>query len=1143
MRVTTTYTRLVRAVAVVATVLLAALSGSERLSALDDVYKLSQSTGTAYDMTGAIQLYGRSSLVASPLTNIGFTFRFDGRNYTTFSANTSGAMSLGSVTQRYYFPYYYPNFVSTGSVYNLGDKYPFLAVYWTYVGYPTTTGGLYYKVFGTAPNRVLVVEWRNVFTFGSSTSTSYSGGTFQARLYEGSNRLEYFYGQMTNGTASYPISIGLVSTATRYINVYGNNISQYYTYPSGGYYFYRYPTTYPMTSNRLFTFNPCEDTVMVAGNSAEGGTATMKQGDLLLEGKSVQRGSGATFYPFSLETLPNACDDLTYSATFSGAGAADYAVVPGSVRKGEKVSPAIRFTPQGVGLRSATMTLSLSNGRKYVYGLGAEGLTRIGWIGNSAEGGSAGLQSGDILLSTIDVDRGDSRDLRPFVVRNVNPDPTQGRASVSYTLDDPLDEYSLSVPGGSVTGSGTRQDGSVTIGANEANEPVITFAPHPGGTRYGTGVQEATLSVTADGETRTFLLHGFSVAPSLEMVLGGRDVITSDRNFYRNTVLCVGEEPNSLVFTMTNTNRADVVIDRLDIFEMDSRVQQGAPRYPQKIDPQGKLVPVSDYRLSRAPGVAPQRLNRQPDFPIVIPAGATETFHLTFVAQRPGKRYARAFLSTNAVNFFGEDLGFFTGSRQSGSYQEGLMTLDLFGQGLGSRLSSSASGATESPSLIFDPVKVGQSGEAETTVYNTGECDLRISVDQARLTSGDVEDFELLDVFGDATRVGQDYVIAPGGTATVKARFTPSRSGSRRATLMIATNDSTLGSDIMAAQGVHYMNFYGVGKAELRAYDLRLAPAVVDGPGSRGRVVLENTSSESIRLTGVELQGVNISEITQDPAGRWPSLPVQMQPGDVLEFGVALSPLPGSSPAAKNATVVFTYGSGDQVSARVSGLTGTRHLVATPASLFQGISIPIGSVIRRSAVVSNQGTFPVTIGDIRIEGTGGANYEVRSSGRRTIDAGGFEILEVVYAPRVAGSESATLVIDNNGTTGQLRVDLVGLVAGSSYRGGGDPSEISRGQAAEAGRVVGPSLSIGSDRDTPALVRQRMRLDYAVPGDGPVRLSLFDSRGSLVRELYQGYASGGTHEIEVDLRRLPSGLYLVRLVRGAEIVSCPIMVID
>ena len=1109
---------------------------------MTDVYQLSQSTGSPMDMSGSTQLISSyySRQATSP-RSIGFTFKFDGRDYTTFSANSSGAFSLGTTTQRYDYPRYYPNYPYTWSSYYLGNKLPFLAVYWLYRGYPTGGGKVHYKLSGTAPDRVLTIEWKEVYTYGGYRDY-YPGGTFQARLYEGTNKIEYYYDVM-GGRYSYRSAIGMISSSTRWINVWGNDINEHRVAPQGGYYNYRYANSYPMTRNRVFTFNPCEKSVTLTGDVGNGGTLEMKEGDELISDMTTQRGSSESFYPFAIDVPTNGCEAVSYSATFSGEAAADYQVVPGTIDLGRSGSPEIVFTPQAVGERKATMTLRLDNGETFTYDLVATGLTRIDWLADVGEGGIAGMPSGGTLLSNIDVRRNDSRDLMPFTLNNINPDPSQFQADITYVLDDPLDEYSLAVPNGTVTGGATQQTGMITIGQGGASTPVITFSPHPDGTEYGTGPQEATLTVIADGEERIFSLEAFAVAPALAIDIEGVDVITSDRNFFRNTVTCVGEQATVLELMLTNTNRVDVELDELGIYAVDPRVQQGAPKYPHQLDNFGNLVRSDDYVLSMAPGVAPASDNPQVRFPLTIGPGESRTYYLTYVGQRPGKRYARAFLRTNAVNFFAPDMNNFTPGETPTPDVEGLMTIEFYGRALGSTLASSADGAgADGLSLTFDPVKVGESIEAETIVYNTGECDLRINSDQAHLTTGDVDEFELLEVFGGATMDGQDYVIAPGASATLKARFTPSRSGSRRASVLLQTNDSLVGVEGVTSPGVYYLNLYGVGKADLRAYGVSLDPAVLEGPGSQGVVRLVNTSSEVVEVTGALLEGANISEITEDPAMPWPALPAQIGPGDELEFGVALNAASGSEPGVRTAAIAFSYGEGESVRAPIDGLVGTRRLTATPATLFDDVEMPVGSISRRTVVLSNTGTFPVSLEGLRIEGPGGAEYEAMSSGRTVVDAGGFEFIEVTYAPTVPGSQEATLVIENNGIDGPISIALSGTSMGVHSGGSGMPTGTRPGapdRPAERRGVGSGELELTA---TPNPVRGSALLRMTFPVDGPATLQVYRLDGRPVATLLSEGVDAGDREIRLDGMKLAAGSYMLRLEQGGSIVTRAITVV-
>lgn len=71
----------------------------------------------------------------------------------------------------------------------------------------TNTGGsLEYITVGTAPDRMLVVQWKDYGVFGMN----YCHLNFQIRLYEGSNCISYYYGENTVSNSMSPFYAGLV---------------------------------------------------------------------------------------------------------------------------------------------------------------------------------------------------------------------------------------------------------------------------------------------------------------------------------------------------------------------------------------------------------------------------------------------------------------------------------------------------------------------------------------------------------------------------------------------------------------------------------------------------------------------------------------------------------------------------------------------------------------------------------------------------------------------------------------------------------------------------------------------------------------------------------------------------------------------
>lgn len=173
---------------IIAFILFTTLLPVAQASALTEIYDVYETTGDPIELDNPTQIYGSGEgESASDLINIGFDFHLDGVRYTQFSVSTAGLMSLGVRTESddedtHYFP---------GNS-NIDDHYPLIAPYWGEDLETSNDGGsIRYKVSGSAPFRVLTVEWNDLQEFGSS-STHYD--TFQVRLYESTNRIEFWYG-------------------------------------------------------------------------------------------------------------------------------------------------------------------------------------------------------------------------------------------------------------------------------------------------------------------------------------------------------------------------------------------------------------------------------------------------------------------------------------------------------------------------------------------------------------------------------------------------------------------------------------------------------------------------------------------------------------------------------------------------------------------------------------------------------------------------------------------------------------------------------------------------------------------------------------------------------------------------------------
>lgn len=142
---------------------------------------------------------------ASGVANIGFPFVFMGTAYSQFSANSNGLLRFG------------PNAVSAAFTNDLTvtTNMPQLAPFWEDLNNEASSPSkslIHSKVVGTAPNRCLVVEWKDfIIRYNVNTTNANDFSTFQVRLYETSGIIEYVYGKMviaSGNTSVVTASIG-----------------------------------------------------------------------------------------------------------------------------------------------------------------------------------------------------------------------------------------------------------------------------------------------------------------------------------------------------------------------------------------------------------------------------------------------------------------------------------------------------------------------------------------------------------------------------------------------------------------------------------------------------------------------------------------------------------------------------------------------------------------------------------------------------------------------------------------------------------------------------------------------------------------------------------------------------------------------
>ncbi|MFM9987564.1 fibronectin type III domain-containing protein, partial [Flavobacterium sp.] len=134
---------------------------------------------------------------------IGFTFKYDGVDYTHFCVSTNGWIKMGdaATTGNTGTANYSNAFSPTAS------NRPLIAPFWD--DNNLGTGNIQYAITGTAPNRILEVGWDNVNIGGSGSTSTTAFASYKLRLYETTNVIDFVYGSVMDAAGTLSASVGL----------------------------------------------------------------------------------------------------------------------------------------------------------------------------------------------------------------------------------------------------------------------------------------------------------------------------------------------------------------------------------------------------------------------------------------------------------------------------------------------------------------------------------------------------------------------------------------------------------------------------------------------------------------------------------------------------------------------------------------------------------------------------------------------------------------------------------------------------------------------------------------------------------------------------------------------------------------------
>ncbi len=217
------------------------LISSLSFAALSD-YTFQQSPATYTELTESTVIHstGIDDAMSAAL-DIGFTFVYDENSYTQFKANSNGFITLNTAS-------------SASLSNNLSAQTLIIAGIWDDLKTDDSDAGVSYYLSGTAPNRVLTVQYKNLKWYYSANPVNLAN--YQIKLYEGSNKIEIVYGTVgaAPGTSA-SASIGLSGA------VLGNFLSitpasPTATYSSTTSFNSINATHVPFFTGTIYTFNP-----------------------------------------------------------------------------------------------------------------------------------------------------------------------------------------------------------------------------------------------------------------------------------------------------------------------------------------------------------------------------------------------------------------------------------------------------------------------------------------------------------------------------------------------------------------------------------------------------------------------------------------------------------------------------------------------------------------------------------------------------------------------------------------------------------------------------------------------------------------------------------------------------------------------
>lgn len=312
------------------------------------------------------------------------------------------------------------------------------------------------------------------------------------------------------------------------------------------------------------------------------------------------------------------------------------------------------------------------------------------------------------------------------------------------------------------------------------------------------------------------------------------------------------------------------------------------------------------------------------------------------------------------------------------------------------------------PSAVgFADTQVGTTNEVAVTVSNQGNADLVI--DSINISGTDASEY---------FQSNNCATVSAAQTCTVTVSFSPSVEGPRTALLNILSNDADTPAVTVALSG------QGVFAAEPR---ISLSTSQINfgdvqaGVSEDIILTINNTGTATLLINGmVDITGVDSSEFFQN------NNCTTISAGAQCTVTISFTP---SGEGIRAATLSVTSNDADSPISHVmlmgQGIFAPQpEILISPTALSFG-ELPAGSSTDLSVTVSNNGTAPLTINNLFIDGTNATEF-FHTDNCSTVAVGTNCSVVVTFTPSGNGHRTASLTVQSDDPDSPtLKVALTG----------------------------------------------------------------------------------------------------------------------